>query len=141
MKLVTLLVDNLGEDIDLGDKGTKKLFPLPAAIADHRLDFLAMPQARKDTLRYLARHFLDAENPDEIDHWINIKGIGPWTVNYAKIRAAKNPDIWLAGDAGVNNALGRLNHVIDVEACRPWRSYLTFQVWHQLVLNGNPNNQ
>ena len=56
----------------------------------------------------------------------------PWTVNYVKLRAAKDPDVWLAGDAGVKNALKLLDDDFQSDMASPWRSYLVFQLWHQL---------
>jgi len=138
MNLVTVFVDELGETIDLQGQSRRNLFPQPKVVSQHSLAFFRMPQSRKDTIRRLAEYFEAVENPDEVDAWIDIKGIGPWTVNYVKIRASKDPDVWLAGDAGVNQALKQLDNSgqavnpIDVEAARPWRSYLTFQLWNQL---------
>ena len=131
-KLVTDFVDNLGEDLIINDEVTCKLFPEPSDVCDHSLDFFRMPQARKDCLRRLAKYFADNDIPENIDDWLNIKGIGPWTVNYVKIRASKDPDIWLAGDAGVKNALKIIDADIDIETTKPWRSYLTLQLWNQL---------
>ena len=132
MTLVTTLVEELGEDILLDDGQAKKLFPSPKVVNGHSLDFFRMPQSRKDTVRRLSEYFLSAEDPDNIDDWLAIKGIGPWTVNYVKIRAAKDPDVWLAGDAGINNALKLLDQPLEMDAATPWRSYLTFQLWNQL---------
>ncbi len=137
MQLVTTLVDKLGEEIRVGDQQLARLFPRPERVADHALDFFRMPQARKDTVRRLAQHFLDSPEPDDVDAWLDLKGIGPWTVNYAKIRATKDPDVWLAGDAGIKNALQLVNKNIDVDRCQPWRSYLTFQLWNQLALRNS----
>lgn len=135
LRLVTSLVDELGEEIIVDGQTPRRLFPTPQAVADHSLDFFRMPQSRKESVRRLAQHFLQHDDPQDIEQWLTIKGIGPWTVNYAKIRAAKDPDVWLAGDAGVKNALGLIDRAIDVEACKPWRSYLTFQLWNQLALH------
>jgi AraC family transcriptional regulator of adaptative response / DNA-3-methyladenine glycosylase II len=132
MNLVTTLVQELGEDIILDSGLVKKLFPSPEVVSRHSLDFFRMPQSRKDTVRRLSDYFLSAQDPDNIDDWLAIKGIGPWTVNYVKIRAAKDPDVWLAGDAGINNALKILDQPLDLDAATPWRSYLTFQLWNQL---------
>lgn len=130
--LVASLVDNLGEDIIINDQTTRKLFPAPSKVSDHCLDFFAMPQARKDTVRRFADSFATEQIPDDIDDWLSLKGIGPWTVNYVKIRSSKDPDIWLEGDAGIKNALKRFNVELDIEQARPWRSYLTLQCWNQL---------
>lgn len=130
--LVTDFVRELGEPISFADTPAQFLFPKPENVINHSLDFFRMPQSRKDTIRRLAIHFLESSNPSDIDAWIDIKGIGPWTINYVKMRAAKDPDIWLAGDAGLKNALKTLAHAPDIESMRPWRSYLTLQLWNQL---------
>jgi AraC family transcriptional regulator of adaptative response / DNA-3-methyladenine glycosylase II len=136
--LVTLFVEELGAPLDI--KGmqaidgslTPRLFPEPSAVINHSLDFFRMPQSRKDTVRRLAQHFLSADDAGDIDAWLDIKGIGPWTVNYVKLRATKDPDVWLAGDVGLKNAIKSLGREPDLELTRPWRSYLTLQMWNQL---------
>jgi len=139
--LVISLTDQLGEPIEFATTPASRLFPTPAAVANSSLDFFRMPQARKDTIHRLAEHFLTlsennsgiaAKSEDDIDAWLAIKGIGPWTINYVKMRAAKDPDVWLAGDAGLKNALKTLSKSPDIELMRPWRSYLTMQLWNQL---------
>lgn len=137
-KLVTRFVEELGTALDLDhieavdECSTPRLFPQPSAVVSHSLDFFRMPQSRKDTIRRLAEHFLMSDDPDDIDAWLDIKGIGPWTVNYVKLRATKDPDIWLAGDAGLKNAIKSLGQEPDLVRTRPWRSYLTLQIWNQL---------
>lgn len=131
-RLVQTIVNELGEPIDIKGKGVLTLFPSPHAVANSDLGFFKMPQSRKDTLRRLAAHFLTSQNPDNIDQWLSIKGIGPWTVNYVKLRATNDPDVWLEGDAGVKNALKLLDDSFEPGQAAPWRSYLVFQLWHSL---------
>lgn len=130
--LVITFVEELGEKIQFKGCPGQRLFPQPSAVVGHSLDFFRMPQSRKDTIRRLAEHFLNQEEPDNVDAWLALKGIGPWTVSYVKLRATKDPDIWLAGDAGINNAIKTIGREPDLELTRPWRSYLTFQMWNQL---------
>lgn len=136
--LVIKFVEELGESIELSasskanGRAASRLFPEPSKVIDHPLEFLRMPQSRKDTIRRMAKHFLEHDNPDNVDAWLELKGVGPWTVNYVKMRATKDPDIWLAGDAGLRNAIKTLGRNPDLEKTRPWRSYLTFQIWNQL---------
>ena len=136
--LVIAMVENLGQPIEFAETPAQFLFPEPAAVVDHSLDFFRMPQSRKDTIRRLAEYFLkceaseDIKASEDIDAWLDIKGIGPWTVNYVKMRASKDPDIWLVGDAGLKNALKGLDKMPDLEKAKPWRSYLTLQMWNQL---------
>ncbi len=123
--LVIQVVEHLGQQ-----RGDQHWFPSPAAIANSELDFLKMPGARKQTIRDLAHHFIDHEHANDPDTWHDIKGIGPWTINYAKLRGLSDPDIFLAGDLGVDKAIK--GHAIEPERVAPWRSYLTFQLWSQL---------
>ncbi len=130
--LVIAFVEELGEPISVSGNSVAKLFPMPEVVIGHSLDFFKMPQARKDTVRRLAQHFLEHEDPENIDAWLGLKGIGPWTANYVKLRASKDPDIWLAGDAGLKNAIKAIGREPDLAATSPWRSYLTMQIWNQL---------
>ncbi len=126
--LVIKLVNELGQDA-----GKYKLFPLPLTIANSSLDFMHMPESRKQTLKSLAQHFIDVPGAENPDTWQHIKGIGPWTINYTKMRGLNDPDIFLAGDLGVDKAMKNQNHdLFNPEAMAPWRSYLTFQLWNQL---------
>lgn len=131
-RLVQFLVENLGEKTQCCASQLTYFFPKPEAVVSSDLSFFKMPQARKDCLRSLAQHFLTVENPMDLDAWIDIKGVRPWTINYVKIRAKKDTDIWLVGDAGLNKALKGLSTPLELDALKPWHSYATFQLWNQL---------
>ncbi|MBF7074293.1 DNA-3-methyladenine glycosylase 2 family protein [Glaciecola sp. MH2013] len=112
---------------------TQKLnaFVSPELVARADLSFLKMPQARKDTLKRLAQFVLDKPNakPQE---WLELKGIGPWTVNYVLMRNADIPDIFLDTDLVIKNrllALGQKGVEIQPDNSAPWRSYLTLSLW------------
>jgi AraC family transcriptional regulator of adaptative response / DNA-3-methyladenine glycosylase II len=127
MTLLSLLTKELGETED-----DKCYFPTAEALANNDLAFLKIPHNRKQTLRLFAQHNIDipysVDQPDSsINDWLNIKGVGPWTVAYAKMRGQSCPDIWLDTDLIVKKQLAKIN--IDAELARPWRSYLTFQIW------------
>ena len=119
--LLSLLTKELGET-----EGEKYYFPTAKALANSDLAFLKIPNSRKQTLRLFAQHNLNTAD-SSIDDWLNIKGIGPWTVAYAKMRGQSCPDIWLNTDLIVKKQLEKIT--IDSELARPWRSYLTFQLW------------
>lgn len=127
-QLLQQLVQQLGDNF-----AGHRLFPTPQAIANSELIFLKMPQARRDTLRCFSRYMLQAEQPEDISAWQALKGIGPWTCQYARMRGLSDPDIWLAGDAGVKHALKHGAISFTAEAGRPWRSYLTLQLWQLLA--------
>ena len=52
---------------------------------------------------------------------------------YSKMRGLSDTDIWLAGDAGIKNALQQTELALTAESGRPWRSYLTLQLWQSLA--------
>jgi AraC family transcriptional regulator of adaptative response / DNA-3-methyladenine glycosylase II len=124
INLLSLLTKELGET-----KGDNVYFVTAKALVNSDLSFLKIPNSRKQTLRLFAQYFLDKiDSPDpSLNNWLNIKGIGPWTVAYAKLRGQSCPDIWLNTDLIVKKQLASIN--IDAELAKPWRSYLTFQLW------------
>ncbi|CAM4208616.1 AlkA N-terminal domain-containing protein [Pseudoalteromonas byunsanensis] len=125
--LLTTLVNELGGGNHLG----QRLFPSPEAMVNCEFAFFKMPQRRKEALAFLAQHCQQNPLSSELDEWLTIKGIGPWTVDYAKMRGQSNPDIYLGSDLGVKKAFAQCE-TLDTEQCAPFRSYLTFQLWQQL---------
>lgn len=121
ISLLNQLTSELGES-----ENEMYYFPTAKAIINSDLAFLKIPNSRKQTLLLFAQHTLRC--PDSsVDDWLKIKGIGPWTVAYAKMRGQSSPDIWLDTDLIVRKQLAKLE--IEPELARPWRSYLTFQLW------------
>ena len=133
--LVTTLVQHLGEQKKDDQQVNSNMdlnyyFPLPKAIAHSELDFLTIPAARRQTLRDLAQHFLGNKECEDPHSWLVIKGIGPWTVNYARMRGVSDPDVYLGGDLVIKKAQAKLSHNINPQDVAPWRSYLTLQLWN-----------
>jgi len=108
-----------------------KLFPTPQQVLASDLQMLKVPQARRDTLHALAAAVLAQPEADPTQ-WLPIKGIGPWTVAYSKMRGLADPDIWLAGDLGVQKALQLQSPDFAPAQLAPWRSYATLQLWFSL---------
>lgn len=121
INLVTLFCQTLG------DKVVDELyFPSPENVAKHDLSFLKMPEKRRNSLRAFAQWYLS--NPTaEVSEWLAVKGVGPWTIAYAQLRGLSLPDVWLNTDLVIKNQLAK--HHITPEVARPWRSYLTIQLW------------
>ena len=54
------------------------------------------------------------QHPDaDPEQWLAIKGIGPWTVSYARLRGLSDTDVWLGGDLGVQKALAKAGLKIE----------------------------
>ena len=109
-----------------------RFFPAPAQLAASNLDFLRMPGSRKATLRAFAERAAQQNIGDDPAALLGIKGIGPWTVDYIRMRGLSDPDVFLARDLGVQKALAQCERTINAEAAAPWRSYLTFHLWNLL---------
>lgn len=122
------LVCSLGQATNCG----KLLFPTPQEILKSDLNFLKIPNTRKQTLRNLAQHYLNSDEPNDAKQWFALTGIGPWTIAYAKMRGLSHPDIFLADDLGIKKALADSAKTFDASQASPWQSYLTFQLWKQL---------
>jgi len=126
LKLVATLVQHYGRK-----KGELTLFPLPEDLLSGNLNELKMPSSRRATLLNLA-HFMAEKPQASPDEWLPLKGIGPWTIDYAKMRGLSDPNIWLGGDLGVKKALNQQGITLNPQDASPWQSYLTFQVWNLL---------
>ncbi|MBY5992534.1 helix-turn-helix domain-containing protein [Ferrimonas balearica] len=125
--LVCQLVAEHGETL-----GPHRLFPTPERLAEASLSELRMPDSRRQTLRRLAAHVAEHGEQEDPQRWQALKGIGPWTVDYVRLRGRSEPDVFLGGDLGVKHALARRSLNLDPQAAAPWRSYLTFQLWNLL---------
>lgn len=126
-QLTNQIISELGQHKKRGED-TWFWFPTPQKVAKSDLSFLAIPQARKDTLQAFSRWYINHPDPDD---WLSVKGIGPWTVDYAKLRGQSHTNIWLDTDLGIKKALDVFPQ-IDANKASPWGSYLTFQLWNKL---------
>lgn len=131
------LVSALGSD--LPGQNDKKLFPTPQQILQSDLLMIKVPQARRETLWGLAAAVVAAPLAAP-DSWLSVKGIGPWTVAYSKMRGLSDTDIWLAGDLGIQKALAERSNHLDPATLSPWRSYATLQLWFGLPTKKSSNN-
>ncbi|RDV26837.1 DNA-3-methyladenine glycosylase 2 family protein [Alteromonas aestuariivivens] len=120
---LNLLVNTLGENTAYG-----VAFPMPERVAADELIFLRMPQRRKDALRDYARICAQQGDGEPDDNTVlQIAGVGPWTLNYIRLRGRSQPDVYLGGDLIVQKQAAALDLAPDCAA--PWRSYLTLQLW------------
>ena len=119
-------------------------FPTAEMLADVDPADLPMPRSRGRALVTLAtalasgRLSLDpgACRDDVERKLLAMKGIGPWTASYIRMRALSDPDAFLPTDAGVRHGLALLGAAPDpasaarlAESWRPWRSYALHHLW------------
>ncbi|WP_299689180.1 Ada metal-binding domain-containing protein [uncultured Vibrio sp.] len=126
---LNLLVRELCDSTRSSEPPNRLYFPTPQQIVDADIGFLRMPTSRKETLKRFAQYMVShhAEHPSK---WIELKGIGPWTIQYALLRGLSEPNHLLVGDLVVRRYLEH-HPTITPEAVSPWGSYATFHCWNQ----------
>jgi AraC family transcriptional regulator of adaptative response / DNA-3-methyladenine glycosylase II len=111
-------------------------FAQPAAIAAAAPADLPMPTSRARALIDVCAALdagelvLDgsAERRDVEHRLLAMRGIGPWTAGYIRMRALRDPDVWLGTDLEVVKAMRRLD--ADPSDWSPWRSYAVLHLWN-----------
>ncbi|PTQ06366.1 AlkA N-terminal domain-containing protein [Vibrio sp. ZF 223] len=114
---------------ELSHASEKAYFPTPKQIAEADVSFLRMPGSRKETLKRFAEYMVDNET-EHPSKWIELKGIGPWTIQYALLRGLSEPNHLLVGDLVVKKFIEH-RPAINTESVSPWGSYATFHCWNQ----------
>ena len=119
-------------------------FPLPAQLMNVPIAELGMPGVRGEAISTLARQVFngavcldDAQNYAGIaEQLLAIKGIGPWTVNYIRMRALKDPDAFPHNDWVVLKELACTAAEARQRAERwyPWRAYALMHLWYSAGL-------
>jgi len=152
-RLAAVLTERHGESVT-PDGPLRRLFPAAATLAKLDPEELPMPRARGRTLIELCRALADgtvrldaaADRDDVTASMRAIKGIGPWTVSYVRMRALGDPDAFLPGDLGLRRALERLGRPFGgaaaTEAAQSWRPYRSYAMVHLWSYDTDqPDNQ
>jgi AraC family transcriptional regulator of adaptative response / DNA-3-methyladenine glycosylase II len=123
-------------------------FPSPEVLATIPLESLPMPAGRAKALHELVQLLASGElvldpgaDRDAVSgRLLAIRGVGPWTIAYVRMRALSDPDAFLAGDLGVRRALERLglpagesSATALAEPWRPYRAYALQYLWSGLA--------
>jgi AraC family transcriptional regulator, regulatory protein of adaptative response / DNA-3-methyladenine glycosylase II len=141
--VVGRIVAAVGERLGVPDDRLTHVFPAPDHILDVADEHLAMPAARRATMRAVAAAVLDGSlalhpgaDRDEVRRQLlELRGIGPWTAEYVVMRGLHDPDAFLPSDLGVRRALERAgSHIGAAERWRPWRSYALHHLWASLTV-------
>lgn len=138
------LVTAYGKPLTRPDGGLTHHFPTADALAAVDPATLPMPRARARSIVGLARAVaaggLDlghgADRTATEAALLALPGIGPWTVDYLRMRVLGDPDSFLPSDLGVRRGVERLGRPGDAravgdraESWRPWRSYAVMHLW------------
>ncbi|MGH3933547.1 MAG: AlkA N-terminal domain-containing protein [Pseudonocardiaceae bacterium] len=138
------LVAALGEPVEGTEGEPSRLFPAPAAIAEHAEEILTGPRRRIETVRATSAALaagdliVDAgRDPEELRAELEtIPGIGPWTAGYVALRVLGATDVLLDTDLGIQRGAATMGLVADAHELRrwarrwrPWRSYAGMHLW------------
>ncbi len=147
------LVDRWGNPLERTTGAEMKAFPRPETLAGAELGAVCsvgLTGRRAETLIGCARAVVegrldfaawDALPSSEVDRELqSLRGIGPWTAAYVRMRVARDSDAFPAQDLGVIKAVRALAPGEDVsglaERWRPWRAYATLHLWNGLASAG-----
>ncbi len=106
------------------------LFPTAEKVTKADLSFLKMPNSRKQTLKTFARWYLSTQGQN-LATILDLKGIGPWTYEYIKLRSGQDADAFPEKDLGIIKAMQKYQ-LTQPEQWQPWRSYATLHLWNSL---------
>ncbi|SEK70939.1 DNA-3-methyladenine glycosylase II [Colwellia chukchiensis] len=157
--LAQRITEKYGEDVPSNDlekeSKTSKYFPTIKALIDADYQDIGLTRSRIATLQtwvqYYQSHqalFSQGLSTEELEaNLTQLKGIGPWTVNYLAMRGLSEPDAFPSADLGIikaltDNEVKPKNKAILAlaESWRPWRTYAAIYLWQWLHLTSEKNN-
>lgn len=124
------------------------IFPTPRRLVKAPLEEVGIIRARAETIRNLARAVLaDASLlysgkglSEDIERWVALPGIGPWTAHYVAMRVLREPDALPSADLGLRKAITKSGEKprppceveIELDPYRPYRAYAAMRLWASL---------
>ncbi|MEX0152352.1 AlkA N-terminal domain-containing protein [Microbacterium sp. LMI1-1-1.1] len=138
------LTAELGEPVDIAPE-PMTLFPDPAAIAKRGLEVLRGPGARMRAIVGAAAALADGslalgpgdDGREQRERLLAMRGIGPWTADYVRMRVLGDPDVLLPGDVAARAGAAALGLPSEPaaftawsERLAPWRSYAMAHYWY-----------
>ncbi|MBA4608560.1 DNA-3-methyladenine glycosylase 2 family protein [Aeromicrobium sp. Marseille-Q0843] len=126
-------------DLELARRhGLTHAFATAESVAEAAPEEFAMPRGRAAAILAVAHAVasgeLDlhpgADREAARARLLAIRGIGPWTADYVRMRALGDPDVLLETDLVLRRVLAREGlERTRTERWRPWRSYASLHLW------------
>lgn len=138
------LTAQLGEPVTIGPEPLS-LFPDPAVIAERGHEVLRGPAARMRAIVEVAGALANGtltlgpgdDGVEQRQRLLAMRGIGPWTADYVRMRVLGDPDVLLPGDVAARAGAAALGVPSDPagftswsERLAPWRSYAMAHYWY-----------
>ncbi len=123
----------LGRMVEMCGEG---FFPTPRQLLAADLGKIGLPAPRVATLKALATLMVQgglildetADYAATCQTLINIKGIGPWTVEYIAMRSLRNPNSFPEKDLVLQKKIAHLQ--LNPQKWSPWRAYGAILLWN-----------
>ncbi|MDG1752027.1 MAG: AlkA N-terminal domain-containing protein [Thalassotalea sp.] len=146
--LAKRITEKYGEYLPELPEEISLIFPSVNALIGAEYEEIGLTKTRIATLQRWVEFFNDhhesIENYSSLEklekQLCEIKGIGPWTVNYLAMRGLSDPDAFPSADLGIIKALtidGQKPSNKEIlqlaETWRPWRAYACIYLWHSLA--------
>jgi AraC family transcriptional regulator of adaptative response / DNA-3-methyladenine glycosylase II len=137
--LGSALVASYGRPLAVPSGSLTHVFPTVDTLAGASLGELGMPDSRRTTVRTIASALADGavrldpgvDRAEAEKALLALRGVGPWTAGYIRLRALGDPDVLLTGDVAVQAGMRRSGAApVDARAWRPWRSYAMHHFWN-----------
>lgn len=150
------LVSRFGEPLTTPDGGLTHTFPSSEALAAADPTQLSIPVARGRALVGVAEAIASGRvdlgpgcDRDEAERrLVELRGVGPWTAGYVRMRGLGDPDVFLPADLGVRQAMERAGLGAtpaaagrEAKAWSPWRSYATHLLWASLSMENDREDE
>ncbi|MFF9690351.1 AlkA N-terminal domain-containing protein [Streptomyces sp. NPDC014623] len=141
-RLGSALVSAYGAPLQVPDGALTRTFPDPGDLAEAGLEELRTPGSRRATLRAVAAALADgrialdpgADRDRAEKELLSLRGVGPWTAGYIRMRALGDPDVLLTDDVAVRAGMRRTGaEAADSGTWRPWRTYAMHHLWNTAV--------
>ena len=142
--ILTRITTGLGDPAPEFAPDLTRMFPTAATIAERGNEVLRGPQARRSAVVGAARALATGklrlgfgDDPlEQRDGLLALKGVGPWTADYVRMRVTGDPDVFLIDDGALRAGARRSGLPANKTellawsaAAAPWRSYLTTHLW------------
>jgi len=101
--------------------------PTPQALAEADVALIGIPGQRAACIRAAAQAMLDGLTFDRLE---TVKGIGPWTAEYVRMRALHDRDAFPASDLVLLKKSGHSDPRRLTAAAEPWRPYRAYAAMH-----------
>ena len=127
--LISELVNHYGKTEIHPATGNKiKLFPTLEVLSRSNLSKVRTTEKRKQTIREVSKMLKAGESVKDLSWFAEVSGVGPWTVNYAKIRVGER-DAFPASDLAIGRMIKKFKSLKNIDSTSPFRSYAAIYLW------------